>query len=327
MKRGLIAWDRVELPEAVFAARVERIRTRLTRSGLPGLVVFSDPWRSNPGRHLTNFMPYWGRSLLVVPASGAPVLVCGLSSRVYPWLRTVTTLEDIRPAQQLGQRLSQVVADRGWSNVGVLDLPRLPQDIHRELTNGGLRVTDVSPELLGRWIDDSEIALRRLAAEMARRILDTTIANTIDRTDHQLAANLERVFRLEGAEDVIVWIGDGASMPRPPSGRPLGDRFCVTVASERRGHWAMLSRVKDPRASPAEVRARFERVIGNTASEAPERLVIHDLSGSDSFRAIDPRLPLRSGSVLALHVEHAEGSRLFHGDTCVATGPATVTLL
>src|ERR1039457_35892 len=101
MKRGLIQWDRAELPEAAFETRLGRVRAVLTGRDLPALLVYSDVWRSNQGRFLSNFMPYWNRSLILIPADQAPVLLCGLSPRVYPWIRSVTVFDEVRPASKL----------------------------------------------------------------------------------------------------------------------------------------------------------------------------------------------------------------------------------
>jgi hypothetical protein len=78
MKRGLIAWDRAQLPPAVFDSRLARARAALAERSLPALLVYTDVWRSNQARFLTNFMPYWNRSLIAIPADAPPVLLCAL---------------------------------------------------------------------------------------------------------------------------------------------------------------------------------------------------------------------------------------------------------
>src|SRR5271154_2929941 len=122
MKRGLIEWNRTQLPPSVFDARLARVRAVLTERDLPALLVYTDVWRSNQARFLTNFMPYWNRSLVVIPLAAPPVLLCALSPRVYPWIKSVTIFEDIRPASKLMQTLEQLCAEREWSKLGVLGL-------------------------------------------------------------------------------------------------------------------------------------------------------------------------------------------------------------
>ena len=134
MKRGLIAFDRATLSPAVFERRMDRVRAALAERDLPALLVYTDVWRSNQGRFLTNFMPYWNRSLIAIPRDTPPVLLCGLSPRVYPWIESVTVLEEIRPASKL------TTLSRG-ARIGVLDLPKLPVEIRAGL--GGIEVVDV----------------------------------------------------------------------------------------------------------------------------------------------------------------------------------------
>src|SRR5712691_2112870 len=114
MKRGLIRWDREALPPSAFDARLAKARKALEDRDLPALVVYSDVWRANQARYLTNFMPYWNRSLVVIPREGGPVLLCALSPRVYPWIRSVTVFQEIRPASKLVETLTTLCEERHW---------------------------------------------------------------------------------------------------------------------------------------------------------------------------------------------------------------------
>jgi Xaa-Pro aminopeptidase len=236
MKRGLITWDKTELPPSVFEARLAKARNALTAKDLPALLVYSDVWRSTEGRHLTNFMPYWNRSLIVIPRDQPPILLCGLSPRVYPWIKSVTVFEEIRPASKLAQALLQLCAERGWTNLGVLDLPRLPHEVHSPLAASSVGISDVKLELT----DDAEIAMRRRAEQMAREILTAEIPKGIGLTDYQFSGLLERAFRRAGAEDLVLLFSNGDSSPRPARGAMLGGKYSVAVALEYRGHWARV---------------------------------------------------------------------------------------
>jgi Xaa-Pro aminopeptidase len=237
MKRGLIIWDKAELPPSVFEARLAKARAALAKHDLPALLVYSDVWRSTEGRHLTNYMPYWNRSLIVIPGEQAPVLLCGLSPRVYPWIKSVTIFEEIRPASRLVPTLLQLCAERGWTKLGVLDLPRLPHEIHLPLVASDVEASDVKLDLT----DDAEIAMQRRAAEMARDILTVELPKGVGLTDYQFSGLLELAFRRAGAEDLVLLFGTGDSAPRPARGAMLGDKYSVAVALEYRGHWARVT--------------------------------------------------------------------------------------
>jgi Xaa-Pro aminopeptidase len=220
MKRGLITWDKAELPPSVFEARLARARAALAKNDLPALLVYSDVWRSNEGRHLTNYMPYWNRSLIVIPREQPPVLLCGLSPRVYPWIKSVTIFEEIRPASKLVPTLLQLCAERGWTKLGVLDLPRLTHEIYSPLSESAVSLSDIQIELT----DDAEIAMIRRAEQMAQQILSAELSKGVGLTDYQFSGLLERAFRRAGAEDLVLLFSTGDSAPRPARGTTLGDK-------------------------------------------------------------------------------------------------------
>jgi len=237
MKRGLITWDKAELPPSVFDRRLAKVRDGLAKQDLPALLVYSDVWRSNEGRHLTNYMPYWNRSLIVLPREGAPVLLCGLSPRVYPWIKSVTIFEEIRPASKLVPTLLQLCSERGWTELGVLDLARLPHEIHAPLEASDVKASNVKLDLT----DDAEIAMLRRAEQMAREILTAELPKGAGLTDYQFSGLLERAFRRAGAEDLVLLFRTGDAAPRTARGSMLGDKFSVAVALEYRGHWARVT--------------------------------------------------------------------------------------
>jgi len=237
MKRGLITWDKAELPPSVFEARLAKAREALAEQDLPALLVYSDVWRSNEGRHLTNYMPYWNRSLIVIPREQEPVLLCGLSPRVYPWIKSVTIFEEIRPASKLVPTLLQFCSERGWTKLGVLDLSRLTHEIYAPLAACNLVISDVKLELT----DVAEIAMHRRAEQMAREILTAELPKGAGLTYYQFSGFLERAFRRAGAEDLVLLFSTGDSAPRPARGAMLGDKYSVAVALEYRGHWARVT--------------------------------------------------------------------------------------
>ncbi|HEY4362883.1 MAG TPA: hypothetical protein VGN17_18075 [Bryobacteraceae bacterium] len=241
MKRGLIAWDREALPPAVFDARLAKVRAALAERDLPAVVVYSDVARSNDARFLTNFMPYWNRSLVVIPREGAPVLLCGLSPRVYPWIRSVTVFEEIRPASKLAPSLVEFCEERGWKRLGVLDLPKMPNEVESRLR--GLGVIDVSSQGLLEP-DEAELAMRARAEKLTRSILEgqTNLGASI--LDYEFVGRLEREYRRSGAEDVVIRLSSNGKTPRPANGSILTDEYSVVVDLEYLGHWVRVTKAQ-----------------------------------------------------------------------------------
>jgi hypothetical protein len=320
VKRGLIHWDRTELPPTAFEQRLDRVRGTLAERELPALAVYSDVWRSNQARYLLNFMPYWNRSLAVIPREGKPVLLCGLSPRVYPWIRSVTVLEEIRPSGNLARGLLDLAAERQWKRIGVLDLPQLPQEIAAPLCAGPVEITDVPasgvPASGFPGGDEWELAMRRRAAQMARKILAEELASGTEIPDYQFVGRLERAFRRAGAEDLVILLSNGKTAPVPARGAALREGFSVVVAMEYRGHWVKLSR---PQTSPAvaeSLASRWAILLREVKQPAELPIYAELLSGPYPYECCD-RFDLRPGDLFAFHVEfRAGGRRMYYGDSC-----------
>jgi len=291
MKRGWITWDKTELPPSAFESRLAVLRQHLAAADLPAVVIYTDIWKSNQGRYFSNIMPYWNRALLVIPRDSAPILLCGLSPRVYPWIRSVTILDEIRPSQNIPLQLSQLRTEKGWTKVGVLDLPQIPWDL--AVPNA----VDVPWNSVRPQPDDAELSMHRLAAKMAREILAEEIPHGVDAIDHAFVGRLERRFRRAGAEDLLILLTNGATPPLPPNGSNLGQSFSLTLALEYRGHWAKISRSIVPHV-PGDSNSKTELLSGPYPWEACN---VADLT---------------SGALFALHTEtRQDGRRLFQGDS------------
>jgi hypothetical protein len=243
MKRGLISWDRAELPAAAFDARLSAVSQLCADFDVPALVAYSDVCRSNDVRYISNYMPYWNRALTVVPRGEKPILLCALSPRVYPWIKSVTVHETILPSPSLPAQLVKLCAEKGWSKVGVLDRSGLPNDLYTQLGAEKLALVDIPRSAFRPVATESELAMHRRAAALAREILEGEVTRVaIGLTDHELTGRLERRFRRAGAEDLVVLISDGQTVPLPAAGKKINENSSATVALEYNGHWVKLSR-------------------------------------------------------------------------------------
>ena len=95
MRRGLMGWDEAELPRSVLTARLERLQAAMAHQGLEALILYTNLVRPAAVCWLTGFTPYWIESLLLVPATGRPMLATALSKRVADWIRTTAWLDEI----------------------------------------------------------------------------------------------------------------------------------------------------------------------------------------------------------------------------------------
>ncbi len=317
MKRGWIHWDKTQLPPEAFAARLDRVRKALAERDLPAMAVYSDVWRSNHARYLANFMPYWNRSLVVIPRQGQPVLLCGLSPRVYPWIRSVTVLEEIRPAGNPAQRLLGIASEKQWNRLGILARPQWPQEIAAPLSEGAIALEDVpAAGIYEPGSDQWELAMRRRAAAMARDILTEEMACRGESEDSQFVGRLERAYRRAGAEEVVILLSDGRTPPAPPRGRAYGDGWSVTVAVEYRGHWVRVSRPQTTPLLTESLRRRWKVLLGHIREPADAACYAEILSGPLPYESCD-RFELRAGDLFAFHVQfHSDGRRFFYGDSC-----------
>ena len=246
MKRGLITWDKVRVPPSTFALRLGALNQLMESYAVPALVVYTDVWRANDVRYVSNYMPYWNRALTVVPRGEKPILLCALSPRVYPWIKSVTVHETILPSPSLPAQLVKLCGEKGWNKVGVVDRAGLPNDLYTQLGAEKLAVVDIPHSVFRPAATESELAMHRRAAALAREILESEVTRVaIGLTDHELTGRLERRFRRAGAEDLVVLICDGRSVPLPAVGQKVNENSSATVALEYNGHWVKLSRNVD----------------------------------------------------------------------------------
>ncbi len=295
MKRGWITWDKTELPPLAFEERLAVVRKHLAEAELPALVVYTDVWRSNQGRYLANFMPYWNRALLVIPRDSAPVLLCGLSPRVYPWIRSVTILDEIRPSANIAEQLTKLREEKGWTKIGVLDLPQLPYDLPVP------DAVDVPWNALHPEPDEAELSMYRRAAKMARKILAEELPGGFGLSDHEFVGSLERRFRGAGVEDLVILVTNGDTPPLPPRGSNMLFSSSVSVAMEYRGHWVKV------------VGSGLESAAGFALGAANSKIEL--LSGPYPYEFCEAS-DLNPGAVFAAVTETTvSGKRVFHGDT------------
>src|SRR6202140_4359981 len=178
MRRGLIARSLVELPDAVFDARLDRLRAAMQAAQLDALVIYTNNTRPAGVSWLAGFVPYWSEALLVVPRQRRPYLVVALSFRVKPWIERVSRVAEVLHTPRIGLKAAQqIAATQADAAVGVVDFDGLPAGIAEDLREGGPALTfhDASTLFvaLRSKADPAEITLAAKAAAIAHRSLAT----------------------------------------------------------------------------------------------------------------------------------------------------------
>src|SRR5580700_2309186 len=176
MRRGLIARSLTELPDAVFDARLKRVRKAMQRAQLDALIVYTNNTRPAGVSWLVGFVPYWSEALLVVPREGAPYLVVALTFRVKTWIERTSRIGEVIHTPRIGLKAAQqIAAVRADAAVGIVDFDGLPAGIADDFSEGGtrLRLSDASALFarLRAKADPAEIALATKAGSIAHRAL------------------------------------------------------------------------------------------------------------------------------------------------------------
>ena len=296
MRRGLIARSLVELPDAVFDARLKRLRAAMRGAGIDALVVYTNNTRTAGVSWLTGFVPYWSEALLVVPRDGAPVLVVALSFRVKSWIERTSRIGEVLHTPRIGLKAGDYLdATHTGAAVGVVDFDTLPAGIFADLREGGpsLVLRDASALFAGlrSRSDPAEVALALHAAGIAHSAL-----RAVKNGDplNATIAGVEGAARELGAEEVYIAaapdLDRDARFVRIEGDAAAASFFALRASVAYKGVWVRLVRTFG---APDVARAAAERLAGAVAS-------LPDGSGFADFAAFTVEGARTTGPLEAL---------------------------
>jgi Creatinase/Prolidase N-terminal domain len=272
MRRGLIARSPVELPDAVFDARLDRLRAAMQEAQLDALVIYTNNTRPAGVSWLVGFVPYWSEALLVVPRAAAPYLVVALSFRVKCWIERVSRVADVLHTPRIGLKAGQQIATtRADAAVGVVDFDGLPAGIADDMREGGpgLTLRDASDlfEALRVVADPAEIALAMKAAVIGRRALAAVAGQNLN----AMIAAAESEARLRGAEEIYLAaapdLDRDARFRRIEGEVALGKTFALRATVAYKGTWVRLVRSIGDAAIARDGAARFAQAVAALPSD------------------------------------------------------------
>ena len=302
MRRGLIARSKTELPDAVFDARLERLRAAMRE--LDALLVYTNNTRPAAVSWLTGFIPYWSEAMLVVPRNALPVLVVALTFRVRPWIERTSRVAEVINAPRVGIEAARLIAGRkADAAVGVVDFDHLPLGIADDLGEAGprLAVSDASDlfAMVRAPADPAEIMLTARAASIA-----ATALSRIGQRDSagDVVAAVEADARRNGAEEVYVAMAPDLARDQRllrVEGEPaLGRRFSVRASVAYKGCWVRRVVTVD---RDGAVLDDVEAVFADAVARLPSDCALSQFSAFlvEGHRIAQPLEPLIGSGVAA----------------------------
>ena len=251
LKRGCSTWDPAEVPQAEFQARLDRVRKEMTERHLDALVIYGDNYSFADLCYLTNYFPKVRGGIAVVPREGAISLLLNIGSRDVPFAKTLTWVEDVRASNLVGADGAKLLKEKGFekARLGLVDsgqgfpLPQL-----EEMKSSLPQVHWENVHSLFQPIRLNKTARELAAMGAAGRLLNEVCTGASDfikpgRKEYEIVADIDRLARDKGAEDIRILYGD--KRLNPPSFKQaanVGSHWAVYFALQHERYWAEAGR-------------------------------------------------------------------------------------
>ena len=249
---GSYIWAQDRLPFDEFTLRLDALRTAMERNGWPAVLVYGDVREHAGLAFFTSFIPRvrWGMALL--PRTGDARLLCAMSTRDLPAMRTLTWIADVRSGmgpewdKAFDPWLERFKGDQA-QKLGTIGFdimaPVLHATVRRSLGDRfALQRADDIVAIPSRRKRPRELTMIRGACKLLKTAAKTFAESWRHNHEPETAAlDAERVARSLAAQDVRTLVSlDGGRTLVPFQGRfekcagPLVGYLAVKVA----GYWA-----------------------------------------------------------------------------------------
>jgi Xaa-Pro aminopeptidase len=251
LKRGCSTWDPAQVPQAEFQSRLDGVRDGMARQKLDALVIYGDNYSFADLCYLTNYFPKVRGGIAVVPREGAISLLLNIGSRDVPFAKTLTWVEDVRASNQVGADGAKLLKEKGFAKarVGLMDsgngfpLPQL-EEMKEALPSVSWQVCDsmIAPQRLVKTA--RELGAMREAGHLLSDICDGAHAFIKQgRKEYEVIADIDRLARDKGAEDIRILAGD--KRLNPPSFKQsatLNHHWSLYLAVQHERYWVEAGR-------------------------------------------------------------------------------------
>jgi Xaa-Pro aminopeptidase len=330
---GSYIWAQDRLPYDEFTPRLDALRAAMERNGWPAVLVYGDVREHAALAYLSSFIPRvrWGMALL--PRSGDARLLCAMSTRDLPAMRTLTWIADVRS----GMGPEWVNAFDPWferfkgdqaQKLGTLGFDIMAPVLHAAMRRSlgdrfALQRADDVVAIPARRKRPRELTMIRASC----KLLETAAATFVEswRSNHEpetAALDAERIARSLAAQDVRTLVSlDGGRTLVPFQGRfekcegPLVGYLAVKVL----GYWADMFVTVDDGSVAAAARhaeAALDAVIANMRPGARTD-ALH-------AKAVGALAPCTLHPVLGGSIGHGIGLSLREGAEFQASGDAVL---
>jgi Xaa-Pro aminopeptidase len=330
---GSYIWAQDRLPYDEFTLRLDELRAAMDRNGWPAVLVYGDVREHAVLAFLSSFIPRvrWGMALL--PRSGEPRLLCAMSTRDLPAMRTLTWIADVRSGmgpeweKAFDPWVERFKGDQA-QKLGTIGFdimaPVLYAAVRRSLGERfALQRADDIVAIPSRRKRPRELSMIRASCKLAEAAAKTFAESWRGNHEPETAAlDAERFARLRAAQDVRTLVSlDGGRTLVPYQGRfekcegPLVGYIAVKVL----GYWAdLFVTVDDGSVSDAarHAEAALEAIIANMRpGERADAL---------HAKAVGPLAPSELHPVLGGSIGHGMGLSLHEGPEFQASADATL---
>ncbi len=253
LKRGRDVWDRINMPEAEFRERAQRIQEKIRKENLDVMLVYGAGLNEYGNScYLSNFVTKMPQGALVIlPKEGEVTFIFQGGSRELKTVQTTTWIEDTRPAMDLPQACVKFLKEKGLvpSRVGIAGIREwMPVREYQVLMDGiaPCEVIDMDHVLREmRMVKSPKECdqMRRASRIVARGFDFISGAAFPDTNERMIEAMIDREMRLEGVEDVRILIGKPREKQwalRPADDLPVseGDSVIIYLALSFERYWA-----------------------------------------------------------------------------------------
>src|SRR5580704_13795047 len=330
---GSYIWAQDRLPHDEFMLRLDELRAAMDHNGWPAILVYGDVREHAALAYLSSFIPRvrWGMALL--PRTGDARLLCAMSTRDLPAMRTLTWIADVRSgmgpesANAYDPWLERFKGDQA-QKLGTLGF-----DIMAPVLHAAVRRSLGERFVLQRADDVVAIPARRKRPReltMIRascKLLETAAATFVEswRSNHEpetAALDAERIARSLAAQDVRTLVSlDGGRTLVPFQGRfekcegPLVGYLAVKVL----GYWADLFITVDDGSITTAARQTAAALDAIIADMRPGARI-----GALHAKAVSALAPCKLHPVLGGSVGHGIGLSLHEGAEFQESGDAVL---